>query len=165
MIRSQSDFFYHNFLILQYFSHPFVDRTCFEYLFDASVKHYERVWTQPIKFVRIVTLLFMSADFAVGAPFHDTGKVYIWVGSKKGISEEPSQVNIWPCLSCTIYKDNMKQCWRPVFHCPLQVIEGKSVGNGFNTFGYSLSGGLDMDDNSYPDILVGSLDNSIALLR
>lgn len=34
------------------------------------------------------------ADFAVGAPFHDTGKVYIWVGSKKGISEEPSQVNI-----------------------------------------------------------------------
>lgn len=49
---------------------------------------------------------------------------------------------------------------------PLQVIEGKSVGNGgFSTFGYSLSGGLDMDDNSYPDILVGSLDDSIALLR
>lgn len=76
-------------------------------------------------------------DFAVGAPFHDTGKVYIWVGSKKGISEEPSQ-----------------------------VIEGKSVGSGgFKTFGYSISGGLDMDDNSYPDILVGSLDDSIALLR
>lgn len=52
-----------------------------------------------------------------------------------------------------------------MFHCLLQVIEGKSVGSGFNTFGYSLSGGLDMDDNSYPDILVGSLDNSIALLR
>ncbi|KAI9518585.1 hypothetical protein NQZ68_035955 [Dissostichus eleginoides] len=74
-------------------------------------------------------------DFAVGAPFHETGKVYIWMGSKKGISEEP-------------------------------VIEGKSVGTGgFNTFGYSINGGIDMDGNSYPDILVGSLDDKVALLR
>ncbi|XP_034049610.1 integrin alpha-3b isoform X2 [Thalassophryne amazonica] len=76
-------------------------------------------------------------DFAVGAPFHDAGKVYIWMGSKKGISQNPSQ-----------------------------VIEGKSVGKeGFKTFGYSINGGLDMDDNQYPDILVGSLDDRIALLR
>ena len=34
----------------------------------------------------------MSADFAVGAPFSDTGKVYIWTGSKEGISEKASQV-------------------------------------------------------------------------
>ncbi|XP_076008026.1 integrin alpha-3b isoform X2 [Genypterus blacodes] len=76
-------------------------------------------------------------DIAIGAPFHETGKVYIWMGSKQGISKEPSQ-----------------------------VIEGKSVGNGgFNTFGYSITGGMDMDDNKYPDILVGSLDDRIALLR
>ncbi|XP_060951066.1 integrin alpha-3b [Limanda limanda] len=76
-------------------------------------------------------------DFAVGAPFHDTGKVFIWMGSKKGISEEHSQ-----------------------------VIVGKTLGNGgFQTFGYSINGGMDMDDNSYPDILVGSLDDRIALLR
>lgn len=76
-------------------------------------------------------------DFAVGAPFHDSGKVYIWTGSKKGISQKPSQ-----------------------------VIEGKSIGTeGFKTFGYSLSGGMDMDENSYPDMLVGSLDDRIALLR
>ncbi|XP_074518763.1 integrin alpha-3b [Halichoeres trimaculatus] len=75
-------------------------------------------------------------DVAVGAPFHDTGRVYIWMGSKEGVSEEPSQ-----------------------------VIEGKSVGSGFKTFGYSLSGGMDMDENSYPDILVGSLDDRMALLR
>lgn len=73
-------------------------------------------------------------DFAVGAPFHDTGKVYIWMGSKKGISTEPSQ-----------------------------VIEGKPL--GFQTFGYSINGGMDMDDNSYPDMVIGSLDNRIALLR
>lgn len=34
----------------------------------------------------------MSADFAVGAPFSDTGKVYIYMGNKTGISEKPSQV-------------------------------------------------------------------------
>lgn len=76
-------------------------------------------------------------DFAVGAPFHDTGKVYIWTGSKEGISEKPSQ-----------------------------VIEGKSIGTeDFKTFGYSINGGMDMDENGYPDILVGSLDDRIALLR
>ncbi|XP_041829357.1 integrin alpha-3b isoform X2 [Melanotaenia boesemani] len=76
-------------------------------------------------------------DFAVGAPFHKTGSVYIWMGSKKQPPQEYSQ-----------------------------VIEGNSVSNGtFKTFGYSISGGMDMDDNSYPDILVGSLDDHIALLR
>ncbi|MCJ8738307.1 hypothetical protein PDJAM_G00034110 [Pangasius djambal] len=76
-------------------------------------------------------------DFAVGAPFHDSGKVYIWMGSKEGITNVPSQ-----------------------------VIEGKSLGSGgFQTFGYSLSGGMDMDGSKYPDILVGSLDDRIALLR
>lgn len=76
-------------------------------------------------------------DFAVGAPFQDSGRVYIWTGSREGVSEEPSQ-----------------------------VIQGKSIGaEGFKTFGYSISGGLDMDENSYPDVLVGSLDDRIALLR
>lgn len=46
------------------------------------------------------------------------------------------------------------------------MIEGKSLGNGgFKTFGYSINGGMDMDGNGYPDILVGSLDDRIALLR
>ncbi|XP_052466887.1 integrin alpha-3-like isoform X2 [Carassius gibelio] len=76
-------------------------------------------------------------DLAVGAPFQDSGKVFIWMGSKNGITKEPSQ-----------------------------VIEGKSLGpSGFQTFGYSLSGGMDMDGNDYPDILVGSMDDRIALLR
>uniref|UniRef100_A0A9J8DFP7 Integrin, alpha 3b n=2 Tax=Cyprinus carpio TaxID=7962 RepID=A0A9J8DFP7_CYPCA len=76
-------------------------------------------------------------DLAVGAPFQDSGKVFLWMGSKNGITKEPSQ-----------------------------VIEGKSLGpSGFQTFGYSLSGGMDMDGNDYPDILVGSMDDRIALLR
>ncbi|XP_017297365.1 integrin alpha-3 isoform X2 [Kryptolebias marmoratus] len=75
-------------------------------------------------------------DFAVGAPFHDTGSVMIWTGSNKGVSTEPSQ-----------------------------VIRGSSVSPGFKTFGYSLAAGLDVDGNKYPDLLVGSLDDSVALLR
>ncbi|XP_029913611.1 integrin alpha-3-like [Myripristis murdjan] len=75
-------------------------------------------------------------DFAVGAPFHGTGSVMIWTGSAQGISMKPSQ-----------------------------VIEGRQVWSGFRMFGYSLSGGLDVDGNRYPDLLVGSLDDTVALLR
>ncbi|KAG8006599.1 Integrin alpha-3 [Nibea albiflora] len=75
-------------------------------------------------------------DFAVGAPFHETGSVMIWTGSSDGVSTEPSQ-----------------------------VIQGSSISPGFRTFGYSLTGGLDVDGNKYPDLLVGSLDNTVALLR
>uniref|UniRef100_A0A8C9R1I2 Integrin, alpha 3b n=1 Tax=Scleropages formosus TaxID=113540 RepID=A0A8C9R1I2_SCLFO len=76
-------------------------------------------------------------DFAVGAPFHDSGKVYIWMGSQMLISKRPSQ-----------------------------IIDGSGVTNGgFQTFGYSINGGMDMDDNGYPDVLVGSLDDRVALLR
>lgn len=32
------------------------------------------------------------------------------------------------------------------------------------TFGYSLSGGLDMDNNGYPDLLVGAYESERALL-
>lgn len=46
------------------------------------------------------------------------------------------------------------------------MIEGKSVGDGnFQSFGYSIDGGMDMDGNSYPDMVVGSLDDRIALIR
>ncbi|KAB5554158.1 hypothetical protein PHYPO_G00046970 [Pangasianodon hypophthalmus] len=76
-------------------------------------------------------------DFAVGAPYHGSGRVYVWKGGKDGVSSKPDQ-----------------------------VIEGRDVSNGgFKTFGYSISGGLDVDDNKYPDIVVGSLDDRVALLR
>ncbi|XP_047428394.1 integrin alpha-3-like isoform X2 [Mugil cephalus] len=75
-------------------------------------------------------------DFAVGAPFHETGSVMIFTGSSGGISTKPSQ-----------------------------VIQGSSVSPRFRTFGYSLSAGLDVDGNKYPDLLVGSLDDTVALLR
>ncbi|XP_030364250.1 integrin alpha-3 isoform X1 [Strigops habroptila] len=76
-------------------------------------------------------------DIAVGAPFEGPGKVYIYHSSAEGLLEKPRQ-----------------------------VISGSDLGPAsMQTFGYSLSGGLDVDGNSYPDLLVGSLAERIVLLR
>ncbi|XP_075579066.1 LOW QUALITY PROTEIN: integrin alpha-3 [Pelecanus crispus] len=76
-------------------------------------------------------------DIAVGAPFKKPGKVYIYHSSAGGLLSKPQQ-----------------------------VISGSDLGPAsMHTFGYSLSGGLDMDGNSYPDILVGSLADRVVLLR
>uniref|UniRef100_A0A8C3N723 Integrin alpha-3 n=1 Tax=Geospiza parvula TaxID=87175 RepID=A0A8C3N723_GEOPR len=76
-------------------------------------------------------------DIAVGAPFEGPGKVYIYHSSAEGLRDRPRQ-----------------------------VISGAELGpTGIKTFGYSLSGGLDMDGNSYPDLLVGSLSERVVLLR
>lgn len=40
------------------------------------------------------SLLCSFTDFAVGAPYHSTGRVSIWMGSKTGISQTPSQVRL-----------------------------------------------------------------------
>ncbi|NXT39360.1 ITA3 protein, partial [Pelecanoides urinatrix] len=76
-------------------------------------------------------------DIAVGAPFEGPGKVYIYHSSAEGLLDKPRQ-----------------------------VISGSDLGPAsMETFGYSLSGGLDVDGNSYPDLLVGSLAERIVLLR
>uniref|UniRef100_A0A6J0SV55 Integrin alpha-7 isoform X1 n=1 Tax=Pogona vitticeps TaxID=103695 RepID=A0A6J0SV55_9SAUR len=46
---------------------------------------------------------------------------------------------------------------------PAQILTGESV--GIKMFGYSFSGGMDIDGNFYPDLLVGSLSNTVALYR
>uniref|UniRef100_A0A8C8SQ22 Integrin subunit alpha 7 n=1 Tax=Pelusios castaneus TaxID=367368 RepID=A0A8C8SQ22_9SAUR len=46
---------------------------------------------------------------------------------------------------------------------PAQILDGEGV--GVRTFGYSISGGLDVDGNLYPDLLVGSLSDSVVLYR
>uniref|UniRef100_A0A8C6VD86 Integrin subunit alpha 7 n=1 Tax=Naja naja TaxID=35670 RepID=A0A8C6VD86_NAJNA len=46
---------------------------------------------------------------------------------------------------------------------PAQILTGESV--GIKMFGYSFSGGLDIDGNFYPDLLVGSLSDTVVLYR
>lgn len=39
-------------------------------------------------------------------------------------------------------------------------------GNAVSTLGYSLSGGMDLDENGYPDLLIGAYESdSVVLLR
>ncbi|XP_015793178.1 integrin alpha-PS2 [Tetranychus urticae] len=70
-------------------------------------------------------------DIAIGAPYGgegERGAVYIYNGNKHGINKNYSQ-----------------------------VINGLDLNDpGIKTFGFSLSGGLDMDENAYPDLLVGA---------
>ncbi|XP_027196901.2 integrin alpha-PS1-like [Dermatophagoides pteronyssinus] len=79
-------------------------------------------------------------DLAIGAPYDDNGIVYIYSGSQNGLKTEPSQV--------------------------IMAKELPSPLNQIRTFGYSLSGNLDLDRNSYPDLLIGAYESdAIILLR
>uniref|UniRef100_A0A224Z2I5 Integrin alpha 8 n=1 Tax=Rhipicephalus zambeziensis TaxID=60191 RepID=A0A224Z2I5_9ACAR len=76
-------------------------------------------------------------DFAVGAPYAGTdsrGAVYIFLGNPRGKPPGPSQ-----------------------------VIMAEEVTWDLNTFGFSLAGGLDLDGNEYPDLLVGAYDSDAAV--
>ncbi|XP_060803128.1 integrin alpha-PS1 [Amyelois transitella] len=77
-------------------------------------------------------------DVAIGSPYEGNGVVYIHMGSRKnGLNSKPDQ-----------------------------IIKAEDLPRLMRTFGYSLSGGLDLDDNGYPDLLVGAYENSsVALLR
>ncbi|XP_073401989.1 integrin alpha-6 isoform X2 [Dendrobates tinctorius] len=46
---------------------------------------------------------------------------------------------------------------------PAQIIDGRSTST--KSFGYSVAGNMDIDKNSYPDIAVGSLSDSISVFR
>uniref|UniRef100_A0A672IBE5 Integrin alpha-2 domain-containing protein n=1 Tax=Salarias fasciatus TaxID=181472 RepID=A0A672IBE5_SALFA len=46
---------------------------------------------------------------------------------------------------------------------PAQVLDGRDF--DVTRFGYSISGGLDIDSNHYPDVAVGSLNDSVVLFR
>ncbi|OXB77987.1 UNVERIFIED_CONTAM: hypothetical protein H355_009558 [Colinus virginianus] len=46
---------------------------------------------------------------------------------------------------------------------PAQILDGEKTGTYF--FGYSIAGNMDLDKNSYPDIAVGSLSDSVSVFR
>lgn len=79
-------------------------------------------------------------DFAVGAPYDGPsgkGAVYIFYGAQNGPLAKASQI---------IYAEDV-------------------AGNNYlNTFGFSLSGGIDLDGNQYPDMVVGAYDSHTAFV-
>ncbi|XP_070506868.1 integrin alpha-PS1 isoform X2 [Chironomus tepperi] len=80
-------------------------------------------------------------DIAIGAPYEDEGVVYIYLGSPEGLSKKPSQI-----IKAT----------------DLGLTPNKAI----NTFGSYLTGGLDIDNNGYPDLVAGAYNSSsvVALL-
>lgn len=87
-------------------------------------------------------------DIAIGAPGSDEwqGAVYIYHGNSKegtkGVNDEPSQV--------------------------IRASKLREMGyltKNITGMGYSVSGGLDMDFNGYPDVAAGSLSDSIVMFQ
>lgn len=79
-------------------------------------------------------------DIAVGAPYggpEGRGAVYIYLGKRSGISEEPDQI--------------------------ITAESIRNEGGQLHAFGYSISGGMDLDGNSYPDLLVGDYSSDRAI--
>ena len=79
-------------------------------------------------------------DMAVGAPYDGAdhkGAVYIYLGMSN-----PDEVTKWDYA---------------------QRIFAKEVYSGLSTFGWSISGGMDLDGNEYPDLLVGAYESSNAV--
>ncbi|XP_065564582.1 integrin alpha-PS2-like isoform X3 [Artemia franciscana] len=76
-------------------------------------------------------------DFAVGSPYdgpNGKGAVYIFHGSDAEIRSKPAQ-----------------------------VIYAEDVNDQMSTFGFSISGALDLDNNQYPDLLVGAYETNNAV--
>lgn len=77
-------------------------------------------------------------DIAVAAPYggkNGHGVVYIYHGSAKGIKNKPSQI----------------------------IMPSDFGHDRIRTFGFSLSGGMDLDGNNYTDLLVGAYESDRAI--
>lgn len=79
----------------------------------------------------------MISDLAVGAPYEGAGAVYMYYGSADGLPALYSQ---------RIYAREL------------------STNMAFSAFGASLAGAADLDDNGYPDIVVGAYPSSAAVV-
>lgn len=80
----------------------------------------------------------VSPDIAAGAPYageNGNGMVYIYMGGKSGIISKATQ-----------------------------VISAGDLGFQLSTFGFSLSGGADLDGNQYPDLVVGAYKSDRAVI-
>ncbi|KAF5909276.1 integrin alpha-6-like isoform X2, partial [Clarias magur] len=75
-------------------------------------------------------------DVAIGAPYDDDGAGMVY-----------------------IYHGSTNGLKNP----PAQVLKGKEL--NIKMFGYSLAGNLDLDNNQYPDLAIGSLSDTVAVYR
>ena len=79
----------------------------------------------------------MIPDLAVGAPYEGSGAVYMYHGSADGL---------------------------PAVHSQRIYARDLTSNLALSAFGASLAGGADLDDNGYPDIVVGAYQSSAAVV-
>ncbi|XP_061397209.1 integrin alpha-PS3 [Musca vetustissima] len=77
-------------------------------------------------------------DIAVGAPFAGNGSVFVYMGSERGLREQPSQRLDYPGTEQLTYGSAM--------------------------FGHGLSKGSDIDDNGYNDFAIGAPNAEVVYL-
>ncbi|CAB4054864.1 ITGA7 [Lepeophtheirus salmonis] len=102
-------------------------------------------------------------DFAVGAPYESDvgGAVYIFFGGSLGLRSRAGFDSSNKISSIVLKATEVAS----------QIITGKDFSSlipsrRLETFGGSLSGGMDMDRNGYPDLLIGAYSsNYVFLLR
>jgi hypothetical protein len=102
-------------------------------IFDHNPVFQFLLWNE----VNLWTCVPFITDIAIGAPYdgpEGRGAVYIYHGSDKGIMEKPSQ-----------------------------VIQAEEVHSTPSTFGFSVAGGMDLDENEYPDLVVGAYEADTAV--
>ena len=73
-------------------------------------------------------------DVAVGAPYENSGVVYIYHGSESGLKKRPNQ-----------------------------IIRGDQFNPALSLFGSSFSGAVDIDDNKYTDLIVGAYGSDVVV--
>ena len=79
-----------------------------------------------------------ATDFVVGAPFEGNGAIYVFRGTPTSKIKTFSQ----------------------------RIAAADIQGANLKSFGYSLSGGSDFDDNTYPDLTIGAYQaDAIVVLR
>ncbi|XP_060662145.1 integrin alpha-PS1 isoform X1 [Drosophila nasuta] len=78
-------------------------------------------------------------DVAIGSPYEGNGVVSIYLGSRTGLNEKPSQRILASEL-------------------------GRNLPQPIKNFGISLAGNTDLDGNSYMDLLVGAPPTAVVLL-
>uniref|UniRef100_A0A8B9SV32 Integrin subunit alpha 6 n=1 Tax=Anas platyrhynchos TaxID=8839 RepID=A0A8B9SV32_ANAPL len=122
-------------------------------------------------------------DIVVGAPqYFDRsgdigGAVYIYINQQgkwegvKPVLENVGDINQdgYPDIAVGAPYDGSGKVY--IYHGsesgintePAQILDGEKTGTNF--FGYSIAGNMDLDKNSYPDIAVGSLSDSVSVFR
>ncbi|EDV91936.1 integrin alpha-PS1 isoform X2 [Drosophila grimshawi] len=78
-------------------------------------------------------------DIAVGAPYEGDGNVYVFLGSRNGLNEKPSQ---------RIQASDL----------------GINLPKPIRNFGISIAGNMDLDGNSYVDMVVGAPPAAVVVL-